>query len=135
MAGPGHPVPLPSLTETFTGSVPYFKVTMLLLYRLRGLGMGKETLGEFDEAHPLAIADDIAARTGRGVRRSAVYVTLQRLEQKGLITTRLGEPRAERGGKARRHVRVEAPGMVAVHESRTALERMWGDLDTSVEAS
>ena len=110
--------------------------------------MGKEPLGEFElmvllaairlgegEAHPLAIADDIGARTGRGVRRSAVYVTLQRLEQKGLITTRLGEPRSERGGKARRHVHVESPGMVAVHESRTALERMWGDLDTSVEAS
>lgn len=110
--------------------------------------MGKETLGEFelmvllaavrlgeDEAHPLAISDDIAARTGRTVRRSAVYVTLQRLEQKGLVTTWLGEPRPERGGKARRHVRVEAPGALAVHESRAALERMWRGLDTSVEAS
>jgi DNA-binding PadR family transcriptional regulator len=108
--------------------------------------MGKDTLGEFElmvllaavrlgeeEAHALAIMDDIVARTGRSVRRSAVYVTLQRLEQKGHVSTWLGEPRAERGGKARRHVRVEPRGALAIHESRSALERMWGGLDTSPE--
>lgn len=108
--------------------------------------MGKDTLGEFelmvllaalrlgeDDAYALAIADDIGSRTGRGVRRSAVYVTLKRLEEKGLISTHLGDPRPERGGKARRHVRIEAPGAQAVHESRTALENMWADLDTSAE--
>lgn len=105
--------------------------------------MGKETLGEFElmvllaamrlgeeEAHALAIADDITEKTGRSVRRSAVYVTLKRLEKKGHIHTWLGEPRAERGGKARRHVRLEPQGLRAVHESRSALERMWGGLDT-----
>ncbi len=110
--------------------------------------MGREVLGEFEltvllaatrlgheEAHALSIVDDITARTGRTVRRSAVYVTLRRLEEKGHITTWLGEPRAERGGKARRHVRVEPQGALAVHESRSALERMWGGLDTEVEAS
>lgn len=109
--------------------------------------MGKESLGEFElmvllaalrlgeeEAHALAIADDIAERTGRAVRRSAVYVTLQRLEDKGHIETWLGESRAERGGKARRHVRVLPQGAVAVHESRAALERMWVGIDTRPEA-
>lgn len=110
--------------------------------------MGKEMLGEFElvvllaatrlgeeEAHALAIVDDIVERTGRKVRRSAVYVTLKRLEQKGHITTWLGEPRPERGGKARRHVRVEPQGTLAIHESRSALERMWGGLDTTVESA
>lgn len=110
--------------------------------------MGKETLGEFElmvllaatrlgeeEAHPLAIVDDIAERAGRSVRRSAVYVTLRRLEEKGHISTWLGEPRAERGGKARRHVRVEPQGALAIHESRSALERMWGGLDTDPETA
>lgn len=106
--------------------------------------MGRELLGEFEfmvllavlrlgeeDAYALAIADDVAERTGRSVRRSAVYVTLKRLERKGYVTTWLGEPRAERGGKARRHVRVEPLGATAIHESRTALERMWAGLDTS----
>jgi DNA-binding PadR family transcriptional regulator len=106
--------------------------------------VGKETLGEFelmvllaalrlgtDRAYALAIADDIGERTGRSVRRSAVYTTLQRLEAKGLATTALGDPRPERGGKARRLVSVTPAGRTAVHESRAALERMWADLDTS----
>ena len=110
--------------------------------------MGKDLLGEFelmvllaskrlgeDGAYALAIVDDIATRSGRTVRRSAVYVTLKRLEQKGLITTWLGEPRAERGGKARRHVRIEPQGAQAIHESRAALENMWADLDTLVEGA
>ena len=109
--------------------------------------MGKDTLGEFqllvllaalrlgpDAAYTLAIVDDIQERTGRSVRRSAVYMTVQRLEKKGLITTWLGEARPERGGKARRHVRVEEAGARAVHESRTALERMWGGLETGADA-
>jgi len=56
---------------------------------------------------------------------------LQRLESKGYVTTRLGEPRAERGGKARRHVRLEHAGAQAVRNSRAALEEMWRGLDTA----
>lgn len=110
--------------------------------------MGTGALGEFeflvllaamrlgeDHAHPLAIADEIAARTGRKVRRSAVYVTLTRAEEKGRVTTWLGEPRAERGGKARRHVRVEPEGVAVVHGSRVAFERMWSGLDTAGETA
>ena len=110
--------------------------------------MGKGSLGEFelmvllaalrlgeDDAYSLAIADDIRERTGRTVRRSAVQMTLKRLESKGFITTWLGEPRAERGGKARRQIRVEPAGAAAVHDSRTALERMWGGLDTGLEGA
>lgn len=106
--------------------------------------MGKDILGEFElmvllaalrlgeeEAHALAIADDIREKAGRSVRRSQVYVTLKRLEEKGLAESWLGEPRPERGGKARRHVRVAPQGLRAVHESRSALERMWGGLDTA----
>ena len=108
--------------------------------------MGKESLGEFEllvllavvrlgeeEAYSLAIADEIRERTERTVRRSAVHTTLKRLEAKGLVSTHLGEPRSERGGKARRHVRIESAGAAAIHEARTTFERMWVDLDTSVE--
>ena len=78
--------------------------------------MGKRNLGEFellvllavlrlgDEAYAVAIVDEIGERTGRQVRRAAVYTALQRLETKGLVSTWLGDARAERGGKARRNV-------------------------------
>ena len=105
------------------------------------------TLGEFEllvllaclrlgdkEAYAVGIADDIAARTGRSMQRAAVYVTLQRLEKKGLITTHLGDPRPERGGKARRLVYVEQAGREAVRDARQALQRMWGGLGAQLEA-
>ena len=109
--------------------------------------MGRDVLGEFefmvllaalrlgeDGAYALAIVDVIAQRTGRRVRRSAVYTTLKRLEDKGFVSSYLGEPRAERGGKARRHIEVQPDGLRAVHESRTAFEEMWGGLDTAAGA-
>ena len=67
-----------------------------------------------DEAHAVSIAADITERTGRGVRRANVYMTLQRLEEKGLLTTALGDPRPERGGKPRRLVTPTREGVAAV---------------------
>jgi PadR family transcriptional regulator len=105
------------------------------------VAMGKQGLGEFEllvllaalrlgeDAHAVSIVDEIGERTGREVLRSAVYVTLQRLEKKGLVTTRIGDPTPERGGKGRRLVRVEAPGLEAVRETQDALRNMWGGLD------
>jgi len=108
--------------------------------------MGKDGLGEFEmlvllaclrlgseEAYAVAIVNDIRDRTGREIHRAAVYVTLQRLEEKGLITTRLGDSLPERGGKARRLVTVEASGRLAVRDSRSALQRMWLGLGRQLE--
>jgi len=109
--------------------------------------MGKQGLGEFelmvllaamrlgeDEAHAVSIVDEIHARTGREVLRSAVYVTLQRLEKKGLVSTRMGDPLPERGGKGRRLVKLEAPGLGAVREMQEALVSMWGGLGPMLES-
>jgi DNA-binding PadR family transcriptional regulator len=106
--------------------------------------MGKESLGEFEllvllacirlggsAAYAVSIVDEIRERTGRDIHRAAVYVTLQRLEKKRLISTKLGAPIAERGGKARREVHVEPAGLEAVRESRAALQRMWGGLGSA----
>ncbi len=62
------------------------------------------------------------------MRRANVYTTLQRLEAKGLITTRLGEPRPERGGRPRRLVTVEAEGLAAVRATTSAIRAMVGEL-------
>lgn len=89
-------------------------------------------LGE-DRAYAVSIVDEIKQRAGRDVQRASVYVTLQRLENKGLVSSQLGDPLPERGGKARRYVRVEPAGVRAVREARSALESMWGGLAARLE--
>jgi len=81
-----------------------------------------------DEAYTVSIADQIQQRTGRSVRRANVYTTLQRLEAKRLLTTRLGEPRPERGGKPRRLVTVRPAGVAAVRAMTDAIQAMAGEL-------
>ena len=82
-----------------------------------------------DDAYAVSIADEIAKRTGRAVRRSNVYTSLQRLEDRGLVRTTMGEPRAERGGKARREVAVTDEGLAVVREVTGELRSMTGGLE------
>lgn len=77
-----------------------------------------------------AKAEELAARA---VKLGAVYATLDRLEDKGLIASWLSEPTRERGGRSRRHYRLEKPGARALGESVRAsrrvcdtIERSWG---------
>lgn len=77
-----------------------------------------------DEAHAVSIAADITDRTGRGVRRANVYMTLQRLEEKGLLTTVLGDSRPERGGKPRRLVTPTREGVAAVRATMAGITAM-----------
>jgi len=93
-----------------------------LLVLLAALRLGPE------EAYTVAIADHIGEKTGRSVRRASVYTTLQRLEAKRLVATRLGEPRAERGGKPRRLVTVLPPGVAAVRATTGAIRAMVGEI-------
>ena len=77
-----------------------------------------------DEAHAVSIASDITGRTGRGVRRANVYMTLQRLEDKGLLSTELGDARPERGGKPRRLVTPTREGVAAVRATVAGITAM-----------
>lgn len=81
------------------------------------------------EAYAVSIADDIAERTGRRVRRSNVYTALQRLEDRGLVSTAMGAPRPERGGKARRLVEVTERGLEQVRAATAEHRAMLGGLD------
>ena len=87
------------------------------------------------EAYGVPIVEEIERRTGRTVSRAAVYVTLRRVEKRGLITSWMGDPTGERGGKARLCVRVEPEGVELLRESRRAMERMWDDLDPGIVES
>jgi DNA-binding PadR family transcriptional regulator len=96
-----------------------------------------ELLGTFEQAVLLAVWKPVEEAYGRAILRGvqfaldrevaagAVYATLDRLEQKGLISSRLGEGTAVRGGRARRYYRVNPLGIRALNESRAALEQMW----------
>jgi DNA-binding PadR family transcriptional regulator len=84
------------------------------------------------EVYGVPVVEEIERRTGRTVSRAAVYVTLRRLEKRGLITSWMSDPTGERGGKARRCVRVEPAGVLLLRETRRAMESMWGDLDPAI---
>ena len=102
--------------------------------------MAHQGLGEFEqivllavlhleEPYGVPIVDEIERRTRRSVSRSAVYVTLQRLEKKGLVSSWMSEPMPERGGKPRRCVKVEAQGRRLLEESRRVMAQMWHGLE------
>lgn len=82
-----------------------------------------------EEAYGIPIVEEIERRTGRSVARAAVYITLRRLEEKGLVSTWMSEPLAERGGKGRRYAKLAAPGVKALRDARRATDRMWHGLD------
>lgn len=82
-----------------------------------------------DEAYGVSICDDITARTGREVSLGAVYKTLERLEDKGLVASRIGAPTAERGGRRKRHFKLLAPGQRALRASVAALRNMTAGLE------
>jgi PadR family transcriptional regulator PadR len=81
------------------------------------------------QAYGISVYDELVARTGRRVARGAVYMTLDRLEKKGLLTSYVTAPTANRGGRARRCYRVTRTATAALRASRTALQRLWEGLE------
>lgn len=77
-----------------------------------------------DEAYGVNVRREIVDRTGRDVSIGAVYTALGRLENKGYVTARVGEPTKERGGRAKKYFRTRAAGRVAFEEAVTAIDRM-----------
>jgi PadR family transcriptional regulator PadR len=78
------------------------------------------------EAYGVPIRREIAERIGRDYSYAALYTTLERLERKGYVSSRLGEPTRERGGRAKRYFRIEAPGIEALERSQEMLASMGG---------
>jgi PadR family transcriptional regulator PadR len=104
--------------------------------------MGYErSLGEFeqivllavlrlgDEAYGVTILSEIAEKTGRNPSPGALYTTLHRMEDKGLIVFREGSPTPERGGRAKRFVVVTRPGRAALASAQTAYRSLLDGLD------
>ena len=79
-------------------------------------------LGE--EAYGAAIREEIEAATGRRCSLGALYTTLDRLEAKALVETWMGEATAERGGRAKRMVRVTPKGIEAATDFYNSIRRV-----------
>jgi PadR family transcriptional regulator PadR len=102
--------------------------------------MSRDSLGKFelmvllgvirlgDEAYGASISTVIEETLGRDVLLASVHAALERLVRKGMVTSRLGEPTPERGGRAKRYFRVTAKGLREVRDTRQALTQLWNGL-------
>lgn len=86
-----------------------------------------------DEAYGAAVRDELEERTGHAVAQGAVYVTLVRLEKKGLVRSRLSDPTPVRGGKAKRYFEILPDGVAGVTAAREAMQRLWEGLPEAAE--
>jgi PadR family transcriptional regulator, regulatory protein PadR len=78
-----------------------------------------------DEAYGLTVRDDVSARTGHDYSVGAIYTTLQRLEDKRLVSSRLSDPLPIRGGRARREFILTAAGEKVLREARRISKSVW----------
>ena len=87
-----------------------------------------------DDAYGATVRREIEARTGRQVSISAVYTTLERLEQKGLVQSRIGEPTPQRGGRRRKHFELRPLGARAVRAAYEAVTGMAAGIERRLKA-
>ncbi len=80
-----------------------------------------------DDAYGVPISRELERHRGREVSLSSVYASLERMEGKGLVTSELGEPLQERGGRARRYFRITPKGLQQAQETRQILVQLWSE--------
>src|SRR5690348_3783297 len=95
-----------------------------------------KSLGEFEQivllailrleenAYGVTIREEIESRTGREPNPGALYVTLDRLEEKGLVRSKFGDPTPQRGGRAKRFFGVTASGVQSVARAQRSYQRL-----------
>src|SRR4051812_26948779 len=81
-----------------------------------------------ENAYGLPIAEEIQKIAERVVLLGAIYVALERLEERGLLTSSYGDPTPERGGRAKRFFKVTAKGLKAVNDAKRALTALWSGI-------
>lgn len=77
-----------------------------------------------DGAYGVAIRQEIESRTGRAISAGAVYTAMDRLEGRGFVSSRVGDPTPQRGGRRKRHYRLEPSGVEALSRCYDALRDM-----------
>jgi DNA-binding PadR family transcriptional regulator len=104
---------------------PLGEFEQLVLFALLRLGR---------DAYGATVRREIESRTGREVAISAVYTTLERLERKGYLRSRVGAPTRERGGRRRRHFELLPSGERALRAAYEAFTGMTAGLDRQLKA-
>ncbi len=102
------------MKRTFLGE---FEEIVLLTVAI----LGKDTYG-------VTVTQELEQKTGRAVGFSSIHTTLQRLEEKGFLSSRMGGATAERGGRRKRYFEVTALGRKALMEVKQVREELWGAL-------
>jgi DNA-binding PadR family transcriptional regulator len=104
---------------------------------LSEITMTEDVLGELEhlvlwsivrlgpDSYGVPIVEDLKQHTRRRILRPSVYLALKRLEDKGFIRSRMGEPEARRGGRARRHFTATPVGLRVLGEAQRTLTRLW----------
>ena len=82
-----------------------------------------------DEAYGRSIRMELATQTGRQVVPGAAYVTLERLESKGFLSSRAGSPTPGRGGRPKRYFTVTPSGLEVLLQTRRAFANLWKGLE------
>ncbi len=107
--------------------------------------MPRDTLGEFEhqvllailqldgEAYSVPIVLHLEERTGREIAQAAVFIVLQRLEKKGLLTSRLDDHAVGETGRVRRYFKPTAAAMERLKEARRAYANLWEGLDALLD--
>lgn len=81
-----------------------------------------------DEAYGVPISEAIEESSGRDVAIGSVYITLDRLERKGLVVSRLGEATPERGGRAKTYFKPTAKGLREAKQAQRTLMTLWNSV-------
>ncbi len=105
--------------------------------------MPRQSLGEFEQlvllacirlgpdAYSVPIIQEIKMHTGRSASHAAVYIALKRLGKKGYVSSHIGDPTPERGGRSKRHYEVLPHVIEELRASRDALLSMWDGVEAS----
>ena len=112
------------MPPTSPASPPLREFELVVLLAVMSLG---------DDGYPVSIRDAIEERTGRNVSRAAVFITLERLELKGFVTSRYGDPTPVRGGRAKRFFRAMPAGVSAAKEAVRLMQSMTAGLEQALE--
>lgn len=108
--------------------------------------MARTTLGELEErilltllrlegeSYAVPVANELTRLTGREVSPATAYMVLRRLEERGLVTSSVGTPHPDRGGRPRRYYRViEAEALPILNQLRETMLALWDGLEPRLE--
>src|SRR6478736_5830201 len=85
-----------------------------------------------NEAYSVAVCDELSNHTGRSVKLGVVHAVLNRLEEKGLVKSELGEATKARGGKRKRFYELTIPGKAALVRAKSMRDELWNKVPSFV---